>query len=583
MRYFLVLSLVVLAASALAQQGAGGYGQGAAPGSGGGLGGGGGGRFSANESILNQPSPDNDRQDEEFWTTKSAVLTPGDRVEFTFKVKKGETIMAGATSDAFDPALVVEDDKGNKLKEVDDRVEGDQSPFVVFQFPNDGTYKLKVICYKPVAGGKFTLKTRLFQPLDAKLEKMKHAVPAGKGSDNGRFWLKLEAKKGSIYDLRQLRGERQEYLQLKRILGPTGVQESDFEMIYTDDSTPVFKALSSSDYYFEYICYSKEATSNYREVKPVVLKAAEAQNIKLENGELAIFEISVAKDQIIRTDFAGQSLSARFTGPVVSNSIVRESDSAYGNSISHAWYRIFVDDENRVVRVFHEPGTARLVIRSNHSSTQEIKVTNTDSLPTWEPGNPIKGTIEVGEARLMLIKSSKSELMRVFAGATHFLPRLEIFLLSGDLANSLINRKTKVCADDLYFPDAGTYIVRFSCEGNGGSGEFEMKRDQVTASTYTLGSVGAIKFEGGKFGLFSADLIAGKRYEVVIDNAALGTRVDLLDDDGQFLVSQSLRFDNIVVHYFVPTKSGRHRLWLRGSTGERKFKLQLHVPPTIGG
>ncbi len=579
MRHIFVLALAVLVVSCFAQQGAGGYGQGGAMG---GFGGGGGG-FNRNEPASKQPDPDGDRQDDEFWTTKSAVLTPGDRVEFTFKVKKGETLMAGATSEAFDPALVIEDDMGNKLKEVDDRVEGDQSPFMIFEFPSEGTYKLKVICYKPVAGGKFTLKTRVFQPLEAKLEKMKHALPPIKGSTIGRFWLKLAAKKGSVYDLRQVEGEAQEPFHLKRILGPTGVEESDLEMIYTEDGTAVFKALANSDYFIEYISYGKEATSDFREVKPYVLKASEAQNIKLAYDELAIVEFAVTKDQIIRTDFAGQSLSTRFTAPAVANTIIREDDSPYGNSVSHAWFRTFVDERNSIVRVFHEPGIARLVMRSTHAAVQDVRVTNSDSLPTWEAGKPINGSIEVGEARLMLIKSSKSELMRVFAAATHFLPSLEIFLLSGELANSLVDRKTKVCADDLYFPEAGTYIVRFSCEGNGGSGNFEMKRDQVTASPYSLGSVGAIKFEGGKFGLFSADLVAGKRYEVVIDNAALGTRVDLLDDDGQFLVSQSLRFDSVVVHYFVPAKSGRHRLWLRGSTGERKFKLQLHTPPSIGG
>ena len=58
---------------------------------------------------------------------------------------------------------------------------------------------------------------------------------------------------------------------------------------------------------------------------------------------------------------------------------------------------------------------------------------------------------------------------------------------------------------------------------------------------------------------------------------------DLLDEDGQFLVSQGVTFDKVEVQYFVPTRSGLHRLWLRGAPGTRHFRFGLHVPPVIGG
>ena len=58
--------------------------------------------------------------------------------------------------------------------------------------------------------------------------------------------------------------------------------------------------------------------------------------------------------------------------------------------------------------------------------------------------------------------------------------------------------------------------------------------------------------------------------------------MDLLDEDGQFLRSSRTYFDKVGVEYFVPTKSGRHRLWLRGGAGSHLFRLQLHAPPTLG-
>ena len=92
-----------------------------------------------------------------------------------------------------------------------------------------------------------------------------------------------------------------------------------------------------------------------------------------------------------------------------------------------------------------------------------------------------------------------------------------------------------------------------------------------------------MKLDGVNFGLYSMDLVAGKRYELMTDQPNYFLRVDLLDDDGQFLVSQTINFDSVGMQYFVPTKSGRHRLWLRGFPGVRHFKFSQHVAPTLGG
>ena len=92
-----------------------------------------------------------------------------------------------------------------------------------------------------------------------------------------------------------------------------------------------------------------------------------------------------------------------------------------------------------------------------------------------------------------------------------------------------------------------------------------------------------MKLDGENFGLFSVDLVAGKRYELMTDQPGSYLRVDLLDEDGQFLVSQAINFDKVGLQYFTPTKSGRHRLWLRGTPGVRHFKFEPHVAPTLGG
>ena len=124
-------------------------------------------------------------------------------------------------------------------------------------------------------------------------------------------------------------------------------------------------------------------------------------------------------------------------------------------------------------------------------------------------------------------------------------------------------------------------LARSIHDGYGGSGPFAMRRTTLVPSPYTLGAVETLKLDGTNFGLYSVNLEAGKRYQFLVDNPGQPLRVDLLDDEGEFLVSQGLNFGEVAVQYFTPKRSGRHRLWLRGNPGEWQFRLEPHVPPKV--
>lgn len=602
------ICIVLLAGTALlafGQGSAGGYGQSAGGFGGGGFGSRGGNGFRLNGGQGLVPSAPNmpaDRAQEDkkarpdeddtypVWESKSAILSPGDRVEFKLKVKKGETLLAGATSDAFDPALSVEDSKGTVLFKNDDRAEGDQAPFVVYRFPEEGNYVLKVLSYGKTSGGKFTLKMRTFIASDAGLGVKKHddVIPTVK-QNSSLIDFRLSAKKGKIYDLGSvvtLGRDRRYDSQLARIVGPTGVEEKDFKMVPTSEPIPVFMALADGDYYLEFTAGDgKEYETAFKEVTVIPVRATGEVSVDYAANELKVFEFVVKPDQIIRTTISGPtSLRSALSVPGGDPSRFQtEGDESYGNNPFYLWFKMNRDSEFDVVRVFHGEGTARFAIRLGSDRPERVTFKNTESVPAWEPGNPLKYSIEIGDSRILLVKSSKSELMRVNAGASHFQPRLDIFRLNGEMANSLCNRVAHTAADDLYFPDADTFLVRLSCDGHGGSGDSNMKRDTLSASPYALGTSQELKLDGVNFGLYSVTLEAGKRYQLMVDHPESFLRTDLLDDDGQFLVSQRIVFDKVAVEYFVPTKSGKHRLWLRGAPGERHFRFEVHVAPSIGG
>jgi len=597
-QWIAVCLLAGLGTAAFGQGSAAGYGQhrgnngqvfsGAGGAMGGGMGGGGfGGRAGyAADSVSEQnnglpPAPDDD-QTPGLWKRKSAILSPGDRVEFKFDVKAGQAIMAGVASDAFDPALELVDPAGKTVAKNDDRVEGDQRPFLAYHFTTTGTYVVKVVSYSSKAGGKFQLRSKLFSPFDVSPGKAKHEKVV---ATDDRLQLRIACTKGKIYDLQnvmELFPTHAQFGNFQGIIGPTGVAASDYDMVSTPSPTPVFLAKATGDYYVEYQAGDAPVVqTDVREITPLVTKATDTKDLAMKSGDLQILEFPVKKDQIIRTVFASNSKAYGYTmsGPDEAQSPQNGGDAGYGNTPQWTWFKANIDSDADETRIFHGDGMVRLAVRVYADETLTVK--NSESIPEWADGKPDDGEIQIGDTRLFLIKSAKSELMRVRGTADHFLPRVDIFRLDGGLANSLCDRISHKAADDLYFPDAGTFVVRLICDGYGGSGNYQMAREALNPLPYTLGAVQALNLDGQNFGLYSVNLEAGKRYELMTDNPGNFLEADLLDDDGQFLTSQAISFERVGLQYFTAPATGHYRLWLRGGPGLRHFKFAVHVPPTL--
>jgi len=346
----------------------------------------------------------------------------------------------------------------------------------------------------------------------------------------------------------------------------------------------VFQAKKDGDYYLEYgMLDDKQCATNFREVSVVKARTLDDQSFDLTSGELRIVEFPVKPKLIVRTTISGGGLTAALSAPPGSNerSSQNFSNGMWGRVRAYSWFLMNRDSTLDQTRVFYGEGTARLALRSTFGNTEKITIKNVDTLSVWNDRQAQKGSLEIGDVKLFLLKSNKSELMKVNTKAEHFQPVLDIFRLNGQIANSISDRKNHTASDDLYFPDADQFIVRLTCDGYGGSGNFALKRDSVDSLGYKLGAPQVLKLDGSDYGLYAVDLKAGQRYEFVVDHPDWPVRVDLLDSDGQFLASRRMEFDGVAVEYFVPTVSGRHRLWLRSGSGTWHFKLQSNVPPKV--
>ena len=515
-----------------------------------------------------------------LWNSRTAIVTPGEKVEYTFDLKKGETVIAVAQSDAFDPALLSVDAKDRELAKNDDRAEGDQSPLVIFRAPEAGTYRLRVLGFRGAAGGRFTLKSRTFLALD--VPRGLATVPNAGGAKGSRAVFRLAAKKGEILDLR-VASEARGGLGFLRVVGPSGVATADAEPILTPDGSTLFRALADGDYYVEAYADSdtKAFRTDLRAVETVAAKGTGDAAFDLVPGEIKLVEFPVVKDGVVRTTVPKGEFAYRIDGPGgAAEPETSEDDPAYGVNGAWAWFRLDRDSPDDVLRVFRAEGTVRMAFRSLSGNAQRVVLRNSESVPEWIPDVALTGDLPIGAVRIFRLTTKPTDLMRIAAKGERFQVRVEFYEPDGSRERTLMDRQRHVAEGDLYTPKGRTFLVRLFCDGYGGAGTYTLRRDVAVPTGLKVGAVTNFDFATRGFGLFTVDLEAGKRYELATDRDASAT---LIDGEGNELSGQSLLFGGTRYRYFTPEKSGPYRLWFPNGQGALRFVFRPYAPQGIGG
>lgn len=593
----LIIALSLSAAVSVFGQGsAGGYGQSQGGVGGGGFGGGGfggsggfeGGRANAPREADKAKGYADAEKEWVRWESKDAILSPGDRVEFKMRFEANDTLICSATSDAFDPAIYVEDKSGKVIIKNDDREEGNQAPLIIHRFASAGDYLVKVVSYGKTSGGKFNFRWRKFTALDGKFGESRVQVPPPNEASQTRLvQTRFILAANDVIQLAEFRGRvgRDTVpLSLVGVTGPTGVDSSDFEYVASPWGQSLMIVKKPGEFYFE---FGGAPISEFitKVDKVSVHKAAHESELSLplKAMEVALIETDVTPGLVLSTQVAGTTFM-RVTAPSDPNWSFRGQEPA-GAEVSNSFTEFPYNRarSNAAIRIFRGKGTARFVLANVSQSQANVKFSHTTKVEEWTPGSAIKSSLELGDFKYYVLKSQLSELMHVSVSADQFQPRLEIIRFSGAVANSLSQTGMTTVSDDLYFPDPGSFLIRVYCEGHGGRGDFSLRRDVLKAAPYTIGSATELTLDGSNFGLFESDLQANVRYELVVDGVQTPLRVDLLSADGDFLTSQRVRFDNVEVQYFTVPTAGKYRLWLRGSPGKSKFRFRPHPKPSIDG
>lgn len=585
--------LLILSVPANAQGGFGGGGQGGGGGfggAGGGFGGGGqGGGFGSDQGPTGDPTEDQrlpmadqDRSDP-FWQERSAILTPGDRVEFKFSLKQGESILAGVTSEAFDPALSVTDSNGKELLKNDDRKEGNQAPFLSFKAPAEGDYLLKVLSYRSVAGGKFTIRMRTIFPVDIRFDKVKN-VPINvqtKGSLR-RFSLRLPVKSGVTYDIGSVIARFENTWQLIprfQITGPIGIPSEEYRTFRTGYGS-VIESKIDGELIFEYSAPLNSSIETNFQVVPVTKIAANQRvSLKVDPNRVVRLEMPVRKHQIVASTFRTQV--DVFCEP-------KDADKQFGRfdaqvqdgGSARPWFEIQKrqGDKRNITRVYQVDDTIIHLVK-NVGTQDVIEFENSESIPEFTDEQPIQGNLEIGDTYVYRLKVPKSQLIRFEFRVRGFLMDLRTLNLNGGPAENPVR------PNDVYYPESDEFLVTVACIGGGGSGSYNITRRSIEPTKVKLRE--AFKTPSNISGPthFAVSLTAGKSYEVTTeaDITSFGgsVRLEVMDAKGTTLPIQVLTNKKVSLYYFTPVESGIYRIWIWQRDFNRRAIIREYSFSTI--
>lgn len=531
----------------------------------------GGGQFPTNAPGLNQGEVES--QFSGPWQRSQAILSPGDRVEYTLDLAAGDVLMAGARSSAFDPALVLERDK-RKLAENDDRRTGDQAPFLLFRAKDAGSYRLIVRSYGEKSGGQFNLSYAIFRGVTVPLVYDQPVEVPGNPSEAVAV-VELEKGKTYTFGIAFSTGTNDAGTSSRTIVGPSGVASEDFDRIPSPNAAAVIRPKKSGLFVLSLEGFpSVPMYSRAYPVSVVSVALPSRSNVKLEPHRVTVIETEVRASTAFRIRYHEKALASE------SFNFVSLSQEPYMGTQTPEGKPAFVHLRENVYRrgrsvgLPQVDGTYRLAVYSGESTEVAFEVDT--NLPEWSPDTAATATLDIGDRPVFRYNALKSEIARVGVRADAFTPNLAIYDVKGVARNQLIAPPAREVGDELYFPNQETFFLQVSVAGDGGAGTARLERAITVPSLLTLGAWTDATLRQESVTLYEVDLEAGKAYEFSIERG--GASPSLLSPSGEFLNAQFLALAGRLYWYFNPKDSGRYRVWLRNGNGPIKFRLRPFVP-----
>ncbi|MEX2242432.1 MAG: PPC domain-containing protein [Fimbriimonadaceae bacterium] len=504
--------------------------------------------------------------------TARHILTPGERGEWEIEVKEGESIIATAKSEVFDPAIEIVDANEVKLVENDDVAPGVQRAQVLYRFPAPGKYKVLVKGFQAKAGGPYDISLRRFTSVALRTG----GDPVVREGDSRQTWVRYDGKKGvpMVVTLYGVIGGLQVHF------APTGEVFEPAELFHPGGEQYVIVPELDGEYYIHAATRGTLAGPMHGMVSPARESATTigltTPKRTLNAGELDIWSFEAEEGQLLDIRLLAPNRDAWFFVYEIGESL---QDFAERNA--SAWEslrRIGIEEKNRanMTVLATKKGRYQIAVIPRTAAGLEYEISLSDSTTLVPLNGVAQGSLAIGSYQVWGFQGEPGQVVRLHASAQAFDSSLTVYTPSGrrialgDDSDGSINAEVEAV-----LAESGRYFVVVSAYGGGGSGAYTFTKTTIEPTRAKIGtaSQGKIVNSGGE--VWVVDGKAGQSLIVSVRADMFDALVVVYGPSGEVVAEEDYGDgDNplLVVRFEKP---GRYTIRVSSQFGTGKYSLWL--------
>lgn len=392
------------------------------------------------------------------------ILTPGDRGEWPIGAKKGDVVIIKASSDVFDAALEMVDEKDKVIAQNDDIEDGNQAAQILVRFPADGKYRALVKGYKSAAGGKYTMEIRRLKSLDMDFDKPLQA----NFPESGSFLLRIPEAKGGTVAFSIF---TKSYTQIA-LFKANGVSVDLSSEVNNGCRQAVFESTKEGDSYIWFRAFSQKtafkAIASIGKVSPITINNDGVKSI-LGTGKLAIYELDVKSGDTFDVPQLPSNLR-----------LEQEEIKTTGDNDDGTPALVQLTSEKHNDKYFaRKKSKIRFSVSSFEEKDLPYNLVVKGAAASWPAKEKLTDSIGIGQTKLYSFDAKLGEIVKFKGQAQTFDMVFELYDPEGRRVGYNDDDEDLNPSSLIPIGKSGVYTVVISSLGNGGGGTFSLSKEII--------------------------------------------------------------------------------------------------------
>lgn len=530
-----------------------------------------------------------------------SILTPGEANEWPLGLKKGQVVIADASSEAFDPALEVTDGANKILASNDDRFAGDQRPLLLWHCDTDGSFKLKTRCFRDKAGGQFWLRVRVFDSV----ELPRDGRVSMKSVSSDPTLLRFHLKSGEVaraYGFSPDSGSKWDSHPTASI-APNGLPSLPVHpALGTQLGSSVFAPVEG-DYYA--LVHGNWQNRGNAECGVEILKASPLTRLDgkaksdARAGDLGLWSLSVKSGDLIELSVAslrtyvplGLAVEPRETtvkDPIPGWNPFGPPPQPLEEDRQEA-FRVLPSrffDSNKTVFSARRDCTLWIACSGEGRSKSQYTLEVKPAASQWGSLGPSTGNLEIGDTRFFEYEAKVGEVLSLGAEVRGFASQIKLFSPRLDVIESFNwNPENPIVAWYKVVDTPGKYILSLTSIGGGGGGDYSLSRERFEPKTFKKGSPAKGDLSDGKAHVWSFTLLPNEPCLVHWTVSTWDLPVQIFSSDGTPKAWPTVMTDGQNQYGIVKVdKPTTFLIVMTPSASKSKYSIELlDLPGSNGG